>query len=70
MVLDIDLFRDEKSGPGSADKIKQNQKKRFKDEALVDAVTNADSDWRKGEVNFFTKEYNILFAFTISTAVG
>ena len=51
MVLDIDLFRDEKSGPGSADKIKQNQKKRFKDEALVDAVTNADSDWRKGEVN-------------------
>lgn len=48
MVLDIDLFRDEKSGPGSADKIKENQKKRFKDVGLVDAVTTADSNWRKG----------------------
>jgi len=47
MVLDIDLFRDEKSGPGSADKIKENQKKRFKDVGLVDAVTTADSNWRK-----------------------
>lgn len=48
MVLDIDLLRDEKSGPGSAGKIKEAQKKRFKDEGLVDKVTNADSEWRKG----------------------
>ena len=48
MVLDIDLFRDEKSGPGSADKIKEAQRRRFKDESLVDQVTAADGGWRKG----------------------
>lgn len=48
MVLDIDLFRDDKSGPGSAERIKDSQRKRFKDEGLVDAVTSADNKWRKG----------------------
>ncbi|XP_067952165.1 serine--tRNA ligase, cytoplasmic-like [Watersipora subatra] len=47
MVLDIDLFRDEKSGPGSAEKIKEAQRKRFKDESLVDKVTTADASWRQ-----------------------
>lgn len=52
MVLDIDLFRDEKNGPGSADRIKENQRKRFKDESLVDDVTKADAEWRKGRFGF------------------
>jgi len=49
MVLDIDRFRDEKSGKGSVESIKENQRKRFKDEKLVDEVTAADEGWRKGK---------------------
>jgi len=48
MVLDIELFRDEKSGEGAAEKIRENQIKRFKDPKHVDNVVQADEDWRKG----------------------
>lgn len=45
MVLDVDLYRADKGG--DAEKIRENQKKRFKDVGLVDKVVDADSKWRK-----------------------
>lgn len=45
MVLDLDLFRNDKGG--NIDKIRENQKKRFKDVALVDMVVEKDSLWRQ-----------------------
>ena len=45
MVLDIELFRAEKGG--DPEKIKESQRKRFKDEGLVDQVVEADNRWRK-----------------------
>lgn len=45
MVLDLDLFRTDKGG--NPDKIRENQKKRFKDVKLVDAVVEKDALWRQ-----------------------
>lgn len=45
MVLDIECFRADKGG--DPDKVRENQKKRFKDPALVDKVVEADNKWRK-----------------------
>ncbi|CAG9812994.1 unnamed protein product [Phaedon cochleariae] len=45
MVLDLDLFRTDKGG--NPDKIKENQKKRYKDVELVDRVILKDSTWRQ-----------------------
>lgn len=45
MVLDLDLFREEKGG--NPEKIRQNQKDRFKDVGLVDQVVNNDLKWRQ-----------------------
>lgn len=45
MVLDLDLFRSDKGG--NPDKIRENQKKRFKDVGLVDAVVEKDTTWRQ-----------------------
>merc|ERR1711931_485238 len=45
MVLDLELFREDKGG--CPDKIKENQSKRFKDVKLVDQVLDADTQWRK-----------------------
>lgn len=45
MVLDIELFRADKGG--DPDKIRENQRKRFKDVSLVDRVLDADNKWRK-----------------------
>ncbi|KAK9869121.1 hypothetical protein WA026_002879 [Henosepilachna vigintioctopunctata] len=45
MVLDLDLFRSDKGG--NPDKIRENQKKRFKDVALVDKVVEQDTLWRQ-----------------------
>lgn len=45
MVLDLDLFRTDKGG--NPDKIRESQKKRFKDVSLVDKVVEADSTWRQ-----------------------
>lgn len=45
MVLDLDLFREEKGG--DPEKLRENQRKRFKDPGLVDKVVQADVDWRK-----------------------
>jgi len=45
MVLDIDQFRSEKGG--NPEKIKENQKKRFKDEGMVDKIVEYDNLWRQ-----------------------
>merc|ERR1712007_100919 len=45
MVLDLDLFRTDKGGDPEA--IKANQRKRFKDEGVVDKVIDLDTKWRK-----------------------
>ena len=46
MVLDIDLFRPEKGG--NPQQVKENQRKRFADEHMVDRIVEADEKWRKG----------------------
>jgi seryl-tRNA synthetase len=46
MVLDIDLFREEKGG--NLEVIRKSQQNRYKDVKLVDAVINADEEWRRG----------------------
>jgi len=48
MVLDIELFREEKKA-GWPEKIRDNQRKRFKDITVVDQVIVADTLWRKCE---------------------
>lgn len=45
MVLDLDLFRADKDG--DPEKIRENQRKRFKDVALVDTVVDQDLLWRR-----------------------
>lgn len=45
MVLDLDLFRVDKGG--DPQKIRESQRRRFKDVSLVDVVIEADSQWRK-----------------------
>lgn len=45
MVLDLDLFRKDKGF--EPDKIRENQKKRFKDVELVDRVIEKDQTWRQ-----------------------
>ncbi|XP_074706399.1 serine--tRNA ligase, cytoplasmic isoform X1 [Strix aluco] len=44
MVLDLDLFRADKGGDPAM--VRDMQRKRFKDPALVDALVRADSAWR------------------------
>lgn len=45
MVLDIDLFRTDKGG--DPEKMRENQRKRFKDEKLVDLIVEKDNLWRQ-----------------------
>ncbi|XP_054567769.1 serine--tRNA ligase, cytoplasmic isoform X2 [Eptesicus fuscus] len=45
MVLDLDLFREDKGG--DPDRIRETQKNRFKDPGLVDRLVKADGEWRK-----------------------
>ncbi|KAK0161280.1 hypothetical protein PV327_009767 [Microctonus hyperodae] len=45
MVLDLDLFREDKGF--DLNKVRENQRKRFKDVALVDTVINKDKYWRQ-----------------------
>lgn len=45
MVLDLDLFRTDKGG--DPNKIKEIQKKRYKDVGLVDTVVEKDTLWRQ-----------------------
>lgn len=45
MVLDLDLFRTDKGGDPAM--VRDMQRKRFKDPALVDALVRADGAWRR-----------------------
>lgn len=45
MVLSIDLFRPEKGG--DPEKMRENQRKRYKDPKLVDQIVQSDEEWRK-----------------------
>ena len=56
MVLDLELFRADKGGnpDTSPDKIRENQRKRFKDVTFVDKVVEADTKWRKRELAIVT----------------
>ena len=45
MVLDLLLFRPDQGG--DIDKLKELQKKRFKNVTHVDKVVDADTQWRK-----------------------
>lgn len=45
MVLDLDLFRTEKGG--DPEKVRKNQKDRFKNVELVDKVIENDLKWRQ-----------------------
>jgi seryl-tRNA synthetase len=47
MVLDIEIFRADKGG--DPEKVRDSQRKRYKDPALVDRVVDADNKWRKRE---------------------
>ena len=47
MVLDIDLFREEKPN-GNPELIRKSQRERFSDVTLVDKVINLDKAWVKG----------------------
>ena len=47
MVLDIDLFREEKGG--EPELIRASQRARYTDVGLVDKVIEADVNWRKGK---------------------
>ena len=49
MVLDLVLFRADQGG--DPDKIRELQRKRFKDVSHVDGVVEADTKWRKCEYN-------------------
>uniref|UniRef100_A0A1A9W6M0 serine--tRNA ligase n=1 Tax=Glossina brevipalpis TaxID=37001 RepID=A0A1A9W6M0_9MUSC len=45
MVLDLDLFRNDKGG--DPDAVRRNQERRFKDVALVETVISQDTEWRR-----------------------
>ncbi len=50
MVLDIELFRAEKGG--DPEKMRENQRKRFKDVKLVDLIVEKDLQWRQRKYIF------------------
>ncbi len=50
MVLDLVLFRADQGG--DPDKVRELQKKRFKDVAHVEKVIETDTRWRKGKKRF------------------
>ncbi|VDM82606.1 unnamed protein product, partial [Strongylus vulgaris] len=52
MVLDMDLFREEKGG--NPEIIRASQRNRYKDPALVDKVIELDQAWRKGACKITT----------------
>ena len=55
MVLDIDKFRQEKGG--NPELVKENQRKRFSDEGMVDRIVEADEKWRKGMLHHVQLHY-------------
>ena len=58
MVLDLDLFREDRGGNPA--KIRENQGKRYKDASMVDKVINADSEWRACEFVVIKADFFIV----------
>ncbi|VDM54580.1 unnamed protein product [Angiostrongylus costaricensis] len=60
MVLDIDLFREEKGG--NPEVVRNSQRQRYKDPTLVDKVVELDQSWRKARflVDVFNRQKNVL----------
>lgn len=65
MTLDIDLFRADKGG--DPEKMRKNQRDRFKDIGLVETVIEQDNKWR--QLKYKSDEYNRIKNL-ISKAVG
>ncbi|KIH63246.1 serine--tRNA ligase domain protein [Ancylostoma duodenale] len=65
MVLDMDLFREEKGG--NPEKIRTSQRHRYQDPALVDKVIETDQAWRKARflLDVLNRQKNVL-----SKAIG
>lgn len=59
MVLDLELFREDKGF--DPEKIRENQRKRFKDLGLVDTVIEQDKHWRqlRHRANILNKSKNL-----------
>ncbi|KAM4701344.1 serine--tRNA ligase, cytoplasmic [Discoglossus pictus] len=59
MVLDLDLFREDKGG--NPELVRETQRKRFKDPGLVDALLGSDSAWRKSrfQADYLNKLKNL-----------
>ena len=55
MVLDIDKFRPEKGG--NPQTVKENQRKRFSDENMVNKIVDADENWRKGMLHYLLHHF-------------
>ena len=68
MVLDIELFRADKGG--DPDKIRENQRKRFKDVGYVDRVVEADTKWRKRELIASNAELRISLMINSCSAIS
>lgn len=65
MVLDIDLFRADKGG--DPEKMRENQKLRYKDVKLVDLIVEKDNQWRQCKYNVHEKHvFLMLFLFLLS----
>ncbi|CAJ0603339.1 unnamed protein product [Cylicocyclus nassatus] len=65
MVLDMDMFREEKGG--NPEVIRESQRNRYKDPGLVDKVIELDQAWRKARflLDVFNRQKNVL-----SKAIG
>ncbi|KAK5970148.1 putative serine--tRNA ligase cytoplasmic, partial [Trichostrongylus colubriformis] len=65
MVLDMDLFREEKGG--NPEVIRNSQRQRYSDAAIVDKVIELDQAWRKERflLDVFNRQKNVL-----SKAIG
>ena len=56
MPLDINTIRNE------TEKVKKSQKRRYKDEGIIDEILKYDEEWRKTgkQLQNLTKEYKII----------
>lgn len=63
MVLDLDLFRAEKGG--DPEKIRKNQRDRFKDEGLVNIVLSNDVKWRQCEYVTYSDIWQISYGLKL-----
>lgn len=68
MVLDIELFREEKGG--DLEVIRKSQRNRYKNVEIVDQVIDLDKQWRtkKHEMELLKRKKNLM-SKTIGTKI-